>query len=167
MIKTLFRFVLLLSITALFSSCIFLIPFTYKVNLDQQSPADQNVIVTFKNDSRNGHFRIKEWNGKNIEEAVYKNRLTKDNDKFKLTVPAGDNGFMFNINYTFSNQYSSTTHKFENIELRYSLEPGKKYEIRGRARTLALGFKGIEFYVELFDTTKRSTLLKSWMIGKT
>jgi len=166
MIKTLFRFVLLLSITALFSSCIFLIPFTYKVNLDQQNPVDQNATVTFKNNTEKGEFQFKEWNGMDIKNTVYKKRMIKSNDIIKFIVPAGSNSFAFDILYRISNNQQTTVYSYKNIDLRYDFEPGKKYTIKGRMKFLALGFKGIEFYISLYDNSKR-VALKEWMIGKT
>jgi hypothetical protein len=165
MIKRLFRFVLLLSITALFSSCIFLIPFTYKVNLDKQNPADQNATVTFKNNTEKGYFQFKEWNEKDIKDDVYKKRMIKSNDIIKFTVPAGSNSFTFDITYEIGNSQQTTVYPFKNIELRYDFEPGKKYTVKGRVKFLALGFKGVEFYVSLYENSKKAAL-KEWMIGK-
>lgn len=164
--KTVFRFVLLLSVAVLFSSCFFLIPITYKINFDQQSPADQNATVTFENSTTSGYFLFKEWNGININDTIYKKRMIKSNDNIVLTFPAGDTSFLFDMKYEFSNQYSSTTYKFEDYKLQYLFEPGKKYKIKGKYKSLALGFKGIEFYLQIYDTTKKSELLKEWMIGK-
>jgi hypothetical protein len=124
-------------------------------------------MVTFKNNTEKGYFQFKEWNGKDIKDAVYKKRMIKSNDIIKFTVPAGDNSFTFDIRYEISNNQQTTVYPFKNIELRYDFEPGKKYTIKGRMKFLAFGFKGIEFYISLYDTTKRSTLLKEWMIGKT
>jgi len=165
MIRTLFRFVLLLGIVVLFSSCIFLIPFTYKINLDQQNPSDQNATITFKNDT--AYFQFKEWNEKDIKDDVYKKRIIKSNDIIKFTVPAGNNGFTFDVKYEIGNSQQTTVYTYRNIELRYDFEPGKKYTIKGKVKFLALGFKGIEFYIHLYDTTKKSVLLKEWMVGKT
>jgi hypothetical protein len=122
-------------------------------------------MVTFKNDA--AYFQFKEWNGKDIKDTVYKKRIIKSNDIIKFIVPAGDNGFTFDVKYEIGNSQTTTVYSYNNIELRYEFEPGKKYTIKGRAKILALGFKGIEFYISLYDTTKMSKLLKEWMIGKT
>jgi len=73
--KTILRFVLLWGVVVLFSSCFFLIPSTYKIDFNQQSPADQNVLLTFINDTGDGYFIFKEWNGINIEDTVYKKKI--------------------------------------------------------------------------------------------
>jgi len=141
-------FVLLFGTAVLLSSCLF-IPKSYKTYLDTTVPADQTTTISFE-----GGFIIKRWN----ETKVYSTRT--------VTLPAGNTTFLFDLNFTFSNQYSSTTYRFEDIELRYLFEPGKKYTVKAKHKALALGFKGMEFYIELYDTTKRSVLLKDWMIGK-
>jgi hypothetical protein len=157
--------VLAVSITALFSSCIFLIPSTHKFNLDQQNPVDQNVIINFDNDTKDGYFILKEWNGININDTIYK-KMIKSNDNITITVPAGNNSFLFDLKNTFSSQSSSITYTSNNIELKYFFEAGKKYEIKGEYKLLGLGFKGVEIYVQLYDVTKKTTLLKEWMVGK-
>jgi len=163
--KTILTFVLALSVTLLFLSCVFLIPFTYKVNLDKQSPADKNTTVTFNNSTENGHFQFKEWNGISIEETVHKNKMIKSNDIIIFTVPAGNNSFIFDVRYEFNSQHSSSAYTFEDIELRYNFEHGIEYKIEGFSKSLALGFMGIEFYLYLYDT-KQKAPIREWMIGK-
>jgi hypothetical protein len=141
-------FVLAFGAAVLFSSCLY-IPKTYKTFLDTTAPADQNTMVTF-----DGNFTLKRWN----DSIVYAYGT--------LTLPSGNNSFLFDARFTFSNQYSSTTYTMENIELRYLFEPGKKYSIKGKYKLLGL-LKGYEFYVELYDSTKRPVLLREWKIGQT
>jgi hypothetical protein len=140
-------FVLGLGVAVLFSSCLY-IPKTYKTFLDTTTPADQNTMVTFE-----GGFKLKRWNDSIVHAYG------------TLTLPAGNNTFLFDLYFTFSNQYSSTTYEMKDIELRYLFEPGKKYKIKGKHKLLGL-FKGYEFYVELYDTTKRSVLLREWKVGQ-
>jgi len=164
--KTASQILLILGIAAACSSCFFLIPSTIKISLVQQGSPEQNVTVTFSQSTADGFFHFKEWNGINIEDTVYNKRWIKSNDTVMITVPAGETSFLFDLTYEFNSQSSSRSYEFENIELKYLFEPGKKYEIKGRYKALSLGFKGIEFYLGLYDTTKKSTLLKEWMIGK-
>ncbi len=163
--KILFRFVLLSGIAMLLSSCFFMIPLTRKMTLDENVPLEQSVIITFKNSTDDGYFWLREWNGNDITEDVISKRVSSK-DRLKLTVPAGENIFTFDARYTFSSQYSSKTHNFDNIELRYILEPGKEYQIKGRTKFLGL-FKGYELFVGIYDVTNRSTLLKEWKLGET
>jgi len=149
-----------------FSSCLMMLSSTHKLTVDKNAPEDQNVTVTFVNDTREGWFALKEWNGNNIENDVYGKNGVSSNDKTKLTVPAGNTSFSFTAYYTFSNRYSSYTHTFKGIELRYNLEPGKVYEVKGR--TASKGFlKGYELFVGIYDVTGKKTLLKEWKLGET
>jgi hypothetical protein len=140
-------FVLALAAAALFSSCLY-IPKTYKTFLDITAPADQNTTVTFE-----GGFFLKEWNDSIVHAYG------------ALTLPAGNNNFLFDVRFTFSNQYSSTTYTMEDIELRYFFEQGKKYKVKTKYKLLGL-LKGYEFYVELYDATKGSVLLRQWKVGQ-
>jgi hypothetical protein len=142
-------FVLALVTVVLLSSCLY-IPKTYKTYLDTTTPLDQCTRVTF-----DGGFFIKRWN----ETKVYSSRT--------IILPAGNTSFLFDLHFTFSNQNSSTTYTLDNIELQYLFEEGKKYKVKSKYKMLALGFKGIEFYIELYDDTgRKSVLLKEWMVGK-
>jgi len=151
--KRISLFVLAFSAAVLLSSCLY-IPKTYKTFLDITVPADKTTTIKFE-----GDFRLKRWN----DTFVYASS--------NIIIPAGNTSFLFDLHFTFSNQYSSTTYKMENIELRYLFEPGKIYTIKSNYKPLGL-FKGYEFYVELYDTTKKSTLLnkpvllKDWKIGQ-
>ena len=161
--KTLFYTLLVLGIVALMTSCFGLIPSTKKMVVDENVPGEQSVLVTFSNRTEKGYFFMKQWNNKDITDI---NKNTKSNDNFKLTVPAGNTSFTFDVRYTFSNRYSSTTYPIEDIELRYNLEPGKEYQINGDARSLGF-FKGHELFVEIYDVTGKKTFLKEWKLGET
>jgi hypothetical protein len=159
-------FVLAMSVILLFSSCMLFFPSTYKFNLDQQNPAAQNATIIFENDTSRGYFIFKEWNGTDITNTIYKKKFITSNDTIKITVPAGMNTFLFNLKYTFGDRYSSSTYSFDNTELQYFLDAGKTYKMKGKYKRLELGFKGTEFYVQIYDITKKTTLLKEWMVGK-
>ena len=148
----------------LLSSC-FTIPRTFKLVVDPNNPVEQNVIITFTNNTSRGYFIMKEWNGSPINEDLYGKKGWRSNDKIRLTVPVGDNSFTFDVRYTFSTQYSSYTYRMEDIELRYNLEPEKAYQVKGRTKSLGI-FKGDEFFVGIYDITKGSTLLKEWKVGE-
>jgi len=140
-------FVLAFGAAVLLSSCLY-IPRTYKTFLDITTPADKTTTVKFE-----GDFFLKKWNETNIYSTN------------TVILPAGNTSFLFDLRYTFSNQYSSTTYKMDNIELRYLFEPGKIYTIKSKYKLLGL-FKGYEFSVELYDTTKNSVLLREWKVGQ-
>jgi hypothetical protein len=144
-----FLFVLALVTVVLLSSCLF-IPKAYKTFLDTNASAEETATVIF-----DGDFWIRTYNGTGI--------YTSKN----IVLPAGNTNFLFNLYFTFGNQYSTTTYKFEDIELHHFFEQGKKYKIKATSKSLGL-FKGTEFYIELFDITKSSSVkLKEWMVGKT
>jgi hypothetical protein len=146
--KKIFIFVLIFGAVVILSSCLF-IPKTYKTFLDTSVPDDQNTIVTLE-----GGLLLKEWNDSIVHAYG------------TLTLPAGNSSFLFDVSFTFSNQYSSTTYKMEDIELRYLFEPEKKYKIKTKYKSLGL-FKGYEFFIEMYDTTKGSVQLREWKIGET
>jgi len=151
----------------LLSSC-FSIPKTFKWAYDENSPAEQNAIVTFVGDTKNGYFIIDEWNSLNINEDLYGGKNISSADKAQFTVPAGTNTFMFETRYTFSSQYSSRTYRIEDVVVQYNFEAGEKYEVRGKYKSLGfLGFGGLEFYVCIYNVTKGSQLLEEKMIGTT
>jgi hypothetical protein len=149
------RFILVLAIAALWSSC----AITHEMIVDEQNPVEDNVQIQFTSDTKKGSFALKEWNGINLEESLYKSKWTSSEDKAKLTVPSGDNSFTFNIRYTNNN----TAYIFENIELRYILEPGRKYTVKGRRQGFFMSF---EYFIGIYDTTNGSELLKEWKIGE-
>jgi len=161
--KTVLFFMLIAGIVMSLSSCLLLFSKTHKMVVDPDVSADQTVLVTFINDTGNGWFSLKQWNNNDIKEGLYRNKGTSSNDKAKLTVPAGNNSFTFDLYYTFSTQSSSTTYTFKDIELRYDLELGKEYVVKGK--TKSLGFlKGSEFYVGIYEK-QGNKLLKEWKIG--
>jgi len=163
--KAVFYFIFAVGIIVSLSSCFSLFATTHKFVVDKNVSVDQSVIVTFVNDTKEGWFLVKQWNGNNIEKDVYGNKGTSSNDKTRLTVPVGNNSFTFNAYYTFSNQYNSTTYTFKDIELKYNLEQEKKYQIKGRIKSLGF-FKGSEFFVGIYDVTGRENLLKEWKLGE-
>lgn len=157
-------FALILATAVLLSSC--LMSRTHRLVADENNPAQNNAEVQFVSDIKDGYFYLSKWNDGDIEETLYKSKSVSSGDKAMLTVPSGNNAFTFTVRYTFSNRYSSYTYKFENIELQYLLEAGKKYTIKGRTKSLGL-FKGWELFVGIYDTTQGSALLKEWKLGET
>jgi len=164
--KIVFCFVLMAGIMVSLSSCLALMSTTYKLVVDKNVSSDQTVLVTFESDTMRGWFSVKQWNNKDIVDELYGGKATWSNDKAKLTVPAGNNSFTFNVYYTFSTRYSETTHTFKDIELRYNLEQGREYQIKGIIKSLGI-FKGYELFVGIYDVKGTSTLLKEWKLGET
>jgi len=152
--------VLVLSVTALFSSCLDIMfsaldqPSTHKIVLDEYSPDDRNITLTYS-----GALVLKRWNGSDMMNVMYNSRSVRSIDKMILTLPAGDNRFIFDVYIIFDKTFSYTSYRVPNVELSYSLEAGKKYQIKTRA-------KKRDFFMGLYDVTKRSTLLQEWKIGR-
>jgi hypothetical protein len=136
---------------------------TYKMIVDKNIPEDQNVMVTFENDTKDGYFFVREWNNIKINDELYGGKNISSNDKVEMTVPAGNTNFTFDVYYTISTRYSSTTNSFKDIELRYNLEPGKKYLIKGDSSFRDF-LKGYEFSIRIYDEDGR-TLLKEWKLN--
>jgi len=181
--KTVFKFVLIIGVAAFLSSCItverkyykFLedsvrtkttqggliqIPGkTFKLTVDDNLSKGEGVIITFVNDTDDGWFIVKKWNDMDIEVKLYgkKGDIWSD-EKSRLTVPAGNSSFIFDANFGFSN-------RFKDIELKYDLEEGKEYQVKGTAKSLGRKM-GYELFVGIYDVTKKSTLLKEWKLGE-
>jgi len=161
-----FLFVLLLGVTTLFSSCLDIMvavldrPKTHKIILNEYTPVELNVTITYS-----GSLMLKQWNGANVLAIMNEKRQISTIDKVILTVPAGNNSFIFDIYIIFDKATSYTSYRAPNVELEYLLEAGKKYEIKTRAKSLGSS-KGYEFFAGIYDVTNRSELLKEWKIGE-
>jgi hypothetical protein len=157
--KITFLITLVLGSAVFLSSCLFLLSSTHKLNVDNTLP-DESALVQFV-----GFFEVKEWNDIDIREDLYKKKSVWSNDKTVLTIPSGQNSFVFFVGFIVEGYNSSTTYKFNDIELQYSFEAEKKYTITTSNRFLGL-FKGYEFYIELYDVTGKKELLKEWKLGQ-
>lgn len=161
-----FLFVLVLGVTVLFSSCLDLMvaalnrPETHKIVLNEYSPADRNVTLTYS-----GSLMLKRWNGSNVLDIMNDKRRISPIDKVILTIPAGNNSFLFDVYIIFDEATSYTSYRVPNVELSYLLETGKEYQIKTSAKSLGFS-KGYEFFAGIYDVTKRSVLLKEWKIGE-
>jgi hypothetical protein len=171
--KTVFGFVLILGIMASLSSC----STNYKMVVDENIPMDRSATVTFEGYLKSGFFRhtegsfiqVKEHNDRNISDDLYGGRETSSADKTILTVPAGNNRFLFDVSFGYG--YSSIgIIKISNLEIRYDLEPGKKYIITGfhkRTKSNLLGMDDYDLCVGIYDvTTGKKTLLREWKVGE-
>jgi hypothetical protein len=152
--KPIFFFVLIVLITASLSAA----PTVHTLVVDKNLPADQNAVVTF-----NESLFVKEWNNIDIEDELYGKKEVWSSHKARLTVPAGNTNFIFTALYSGS----SYSYRYENIEIIYTLEPGKKYEIK-RSRKSKGFLKGFDFFIEIYDVTGRGKgiFLKEWKIGE-
>ena len=180
--KVVFGFVFVLGIMAALSSC----GTTYKMAVDENAPNDRNVTVTFSGNGKVASgFLVKEHNNRNILDDLYSggrgnwNSKVSTNgvpiwskDKTVLTVPAGNNRFLFDARIEFGDSIivdRSIFQEITNLEIRYDLEQGKKYLITGTTKRTKLGLLGIgsgEFYVGIYDVTGRQTLLREWKVGE-
>jgi hypothetical protein len=164
--KILFSFVLIAGITMLLSSCLSIFfNSTYKMVVDKDVPEEQSVTVTFETGSMVVAV-IKEWNDKKIKDDLYGKKEVWSEDKTRLTVPAGNNSFIMDLTFAVSRGNTITSYPMKNIELKYYLEEGKKYKIIAVTRA-STSPKGHEFFVGIYDVTKKSTLLKEWRLGGT
>jgi hypothetical protein len=139
-------------------------PKTYKLNVDIDVPIEQTVKVTFVDGD--GLFYLKEWNGNDIYYYVKNKNSFNNSDKIILTVPAGDTSFTFDITFVFSSRDYVSKYPIKNIELKYTLEPGKKYQIGSIVKSNGF-LKPSSLAVGIYDVTKRKTLLKEWILGST
>ena len=168
-----FRFMLVFGITMLLSSCLgLLFSKTHELTVDPNNPADQNATITFVSKSEKGQIIVKTWNDVDISENLYGKKWHWSDDKTKLTVPAGKNTFFIDINFqklgkTVNYQQTYVYLLNQNVDLQYNLEAGKKYEVKGRVDSSGiLIFKKYEFFVGIYDTTNKSTLLKEWKLAE-
>jgi hypothetical protein len=139
--------------------------------VDESVPADQTVIITFENDLNNGWFQVKEWNNeqnsKKLGEALYGKDGAWSNQKTQLTVPAGYNNFIFDATYTFTRGRTDIDYPFKAVELRFDLEQGKEYLIKGIVKPSDSG-KGYGLFIGIYDVTgKKELLLREWKLGET
>jgi hypothetical protein len=164
-----FLLVLLLGVTTLFSSCLDIMlavletPQTYKILLNEYTPVEQNVTLTYP-----GSLIMKKWNGTDMVSVINEKNNKKPIyliDKVILTLPAGNNSFIFDIYIIFDKSTSYTSYRVPNVELPYLLEAGKKYEIKTSSKSLGRS-KGYEFFAGIYDVTNKSELLKEWKIGE-
>jgi len=171
--KNVFYFVLLAVIAASFTSCLsFLMSLkVHKAVVDETVPLDQTATITFINDEEDAGswFRVQEWynesNSKKLGNDLYGGEIdwSLAQQKTELTVPSGNNSFIFDVTYTF---YGRNVSKYTitDVELKYYLEPGKKYRVNGIWRRLPS--KEWELLVSISDVTERkAVLLKEWKIG--
>jgi len=160
--KTVLYCMLLAVIAAFFSSC----PFTYKMVVDENVFPDQTVPITFGNNERNWIFYLKEWNSTEIKEELYNSFWgVSGSDKTELTVPAGNNSFIFDMQYQYHILGVHFKYQIKSIELKYDLEQGKKYHVKGILKSL--GSFEYEVFVGIFDVTgKQEILLKEWKLGE-
>jgi hypothetical protein len=126
--------VLLLGVMALFSSClldlILSTPQNFKIDLDERSSADSNFTLTYE-----ASIRLKRWNGSDVTKTIYDGkRSIGTNDKIILSVPAGNTRFLFDVYMIFENTFSYTSYRVPDIEVSYSLEAGKKYQLKTRTK---------------------------------
>jgi hypothetical protein len=153
--NTVLRLITVFGIALLLSSC----STTKQLVVDPNNPAGQNAEITFVN--KGGSFYLQEWNGVDINERLYPKDKFSPTDKSVLTVPAGDNSFVFNVSYEYGGLRYTIRVNYDNIELRYNLEAGKKYEVKGRSQFVSL-LRHPDFFVGIYDVTTTRTLLKEW-----
>jgi hypothetical protein len=136
-------------------------PQTHKIALDEYSPADQNVTLAF-----NGTFILKRWNGSDVQGVMYNKKRIYNDDEVILTVPSGNNSFIFDVYIVDDGLTSYTSYRVPNVELQYLFETGKKYQVKAVSKSLG-SRKGQEFLMRIYDVTKRSAVqLDEWKVGE-
>ena len=170
--KTVFGFVLVFGIMAALSSC----ATTHRMVVDKNVPADRSAIVTFEGYIDRGFsyqavvFLVKEHNNRNIYNDLYGNEKGLwGGSKTILTVPAGNNRFLFDAHFSYGYGSSVTLQEITNLEISYDLEPGKKYIIAGSQKRTRFALQGGDYdlYVGIYDvTTGQKTLLREWKVGE-
>ncbi|MDR2923264.1 MAG: hypothetical protein LBU85_07980 [Treponema sp.] len=153
--KTALCLVLIAGIAASLSSCFS----THELVVDEKAPAAHTALVTFANDR--GDFNVILWNEKDIESELY-GKEVHHYGLVKLTVPAGRTSFLFDVHYTIRMGQVSTTYIFNNIEIRYDLEPGKEYTIN--IHRLGKGFIESTFFIGIYDAA--GNVLKEWELKR-
>ena len=161
--KTSFLLLLVLISTLSFSSCFYLIPWTFKKDYSEL-PANESAIVVFTS-ARPATMKVRKWNDQDIYKTLYGPLSSEDeNDKAQLTVPPGDNIFTFDISFKYGDDY----YEARNTEIRYNLDPGTKYIVKARINTIKS--KGAatkrEFFVGIYPDVKKSEPLKEWRLGE-
>ncbi|MDR0322086.1 MAG: hypothetical protein LBI28_11330 [Treponema sp.] len=147
--KTTLFWALVLGSVILFSSCFS----TPKFNVGDIS-ADQGATVNFI-----GWVIIKKWNNIDIYDDLYDDKsIWSSNGKTQLTVPPGNNSFVFDIIFFLGRD----AYKYTNIELQYNLLPGRKYDVGNTAKSL--GFGRVALSIEIYDVTNEKELLKEWKL---
>jgi len=178
--KIVFGFVLVFGIMAALSSC----GTTYRMVVDENAPANRNATVTFSGNRKvTSGFLVKEHNNRNILDDLYGERRANWNDKSifvdnyaplwsdhktMLTVPAGNNRFLFDARIAVGDS-RLIFQEITNLEIRYDLEPGKKYLVTGtnkRTKFSLLGIGNYDLYVVIYDVTGGQTLLREWKVGE-
>jgi len=157
--KTVLCLALMVGIMVFLVSC----STTHKMIVDKDVPVGQVVTVSFVNSTSDGWFVVREWNNTNIVKELYGNKDVSSSDQTVLIVPVGSTSFTFDVFYTISK--TITTYPYKNIEMRYDLEQGKEYYVKGVSKSLGLFNKGYEFYVGIYDAGS-DMLLKEWKIGE-
>jgi hypothetical protein len=155
--NTIFRIVLIFGAVILLSSC-FTIPRTHKLVVEPDNPTGQNVIITFRNGA--AIFAVQKFNNIEVREKLYPKDKITHKDKSVLTVPAGENSFVFHVVFVSGN----STNSFRDVELRYNLETGKEYQVE--ASTKSISWTRAEFLVGIYDVTGKKTQLKEWKLGE-
>ena len=159
--RTIFTYAMVLVVVVLLLSCAGT-GATYKIDVNESISADQKATITFINGDQ-GWFKIKTWNGSDISENLYGNKSIGSYANSVLTVPAGDNVFIFDGSFVIRNSYSSDTYSMPDIEMQLLLEAGKKYQVKGKYKFSGIIMLGCNFI--LYDVTEGSVLLKEWEVG--
>jgi hypothetical protein len=121
--------------------------------VDKSVSAEKSAVVTFVSEDI-GHFIIKKWNNIDVRDELYGDKKVWSKGKTDLTVPAGDNSFTFDIEFSFHSSYYNESSTANNIVLNYNLEAGKKYQIEALYKL-----------VIIYDVTDKKTKLKEWALG--
>jgi len=158
--KSLFLFVMAFGVTVLFPSCLNLMSAaldshsTHKININEYNPLDQNATLTF-----DGSLLLKRWNGSDVKDIMYSEKITYNKDKVILTIPSGDTSLLFDVFMIDDGPFSQTAYRVPDVAVRCVLEAGKKYQIQTKTKKKS-------FIIGIYDVTKGSVLLEEREIGE-
>jgi len=126
--------------------------------IDENSPMEHNVTINFP-----WNLYANEFYKYNSIELIFKNKNEMMRKQITLIVPEGHYSINGNIFY-------QNSHGFTPYILNFEFNAEKKYTFQVRLKKITvISFKRefeYDVYIDLYDTTKKKTLLKEYFIRK-
>jgi len=149
----------------LFSGC-FSVPMT-QIVVDKEKPQEETAVILVRSS-----ITITNFNGKDVKDEWY----PKDKRKFlKLTIPAGETNFVYNMFCQMSNGQVTTTISGNNIKFSFNFEAGKEYTVGHYAKSKKTGFFSNvnELYIAVWDRlyteelvlkSREDRVIRQWLV---